>query len=73
MSLTEPSGMPSPTNTSCLIGEGSVHTDAAFRTLQAMGYQGFVALEGDPIGPDEEASFRKNMETVTGYMNTYLA
>lgn len=56
----------------CLIGEGSVHTDNAFRALQAMGYKGFVALEGDPIGPDEDASFRKNLETVNRYMDTYL-
>ena len=56
----------------CLIGEGSVHTDNAFRALQAMGYKGFVALEGDPIGPDENASFRKNLETVNRYMDTYL-
>ena len=56
----------------CLIGDGSVHTDAAFRALQAMGYQGCVALEGDPIGPDEETSFCKNQQTVTRYMETYL-
>jgi sugar phosphate isomerase/epimerase len=56
----------------CRIGEGSVHTEAAFQALQAMGYKGFVALEGDPIGPDEEASFLKNLETVTDYMNRYL-
>lgn len=56
----------------CLIGEGSVHTEAAFKALQAMGYKGCVALEGDPIGPDEEASFRKNMQTVTNYMLRYL-
>lgn len=56
----------------CLIGEGSVNTDAAFRALQTIGYKGFVALEGDPIGPDEEASFQKNLETVTRYMETYL-
>ena len=56
----------------CLIGEGSVHTNDAFRALQAIGYHGFVALEGDPIGPDEEASFRKNQETVTGYIHQYL-
>lgn len=56
----------------CLIGQGSVQTDAAFRALQAMGYRGIVALEGDPIGPDEEASFRANMETVSRYMDTYL-
>ena len=56
----------------CLIGEGSVHTDDAFRALQTMGYKGFVALEGDPIGPDEEASFRKNLETVNRYIDTYL-
>ena len=56
----------------CLIGEGSVHTDAAFRALQAMGYQGYVALEGDPIGPDEEASFRKNQETANDYIQRYL-
>ena len=56
----------------CLIGEGSVHTDAAFRALQAIGYQGYVALEGDPIGPDEEASFRKNQETVNDYIQRYL-
>lgn len=56
----------------CLIGEGSVHTDAAFRALQAMGYHGCVALEGDPIGPDEDASFCKNLQTVTRYMDLYL-
>lgn len=56
----------------CLIGQGSVHTEAAFKALQAMGYKGFVALESDPIGPDEEASFQKNMETVIHYMDTYL-
>ena len=56
----------------CLIGEGSVHTEAAFKALQAMGYTGCVALEGDPMGPDEEASFRKNMQTVTNYMLRYL-
>ena len=56
----------------CLIGEGSVDTAAAFKALQAMGYQGFVALEGDPIGPDEEVSFQKNLETVSAYINRYL-
>ena len=56
----------------CLIGEGSVHTETAFQALQAMGYRGCVALEGDPIGPDEEASFRKNQETVIRYIETYL-
>lgn len=56
----------------CLIGEGSVNTAAAFRALQSIGYHGFVSLEGDPIGPDEEASFRKNLKTVTEYINTYL-
>lgn len=56
----------------CLIGEGSVNTDAAFRALQAIGYQGFVALEGDPIGPDEEASFCKNLATVTRFIDSYL-
>ena len=56
----------------CLIGEGSVHTEAAFQALQAMGYKGFVALEGDPIGPDEEASFCRNMKTIIQYMETYL-
>ena len=56
----------------CIIAEGSVHTDAAFRALQAIGYHGCVALEGDPIGPDEEASFCKNLQTVTRYMTQYL-
>lgn len=56
----------------CLVGEGSVHTDAAFEALRAIGYHGIVALEGDPLGPDEEASFRKNQETVTRYIETYL-
>ena len=56
----------------CLIGQGSVHTEAAFRALQAIGYHGTVALEGDPIGPDEEASFRKNQETVTTLIARYL-
>ena len=56
----------------CLVGEGSVHTDAAFRALKEMGYKGIVSLEGDPLGPDEEASFCKNQETVIRYMNLYL-
>lgn len=56
----------------CLIGEGSVHTDAAFQALKAMGYHGPVSLEGDPIGPDEEASFCRNLQTITRYMETYL-
>lgn len=56
----------------CLIGEGSIHTEDAFQALQAIGYKGFVALEGDPIGSDEEASFRKNLEIVTGYIHQYL-
>ena len=56
----------------CLIGEGSVRTEAAFQALQTIGYSGFVSLEGDPIGPDEEVSFQKNMETVTAYMARYL-
>lgn len=56
----------------CLIGEGSVHTDAAFLALKAIGYQGAVALESDPIGPDEEASFCANLEAVTRHIDTYL-
>ena len=56
----------------CLIGEGSVHTEAAFQALQAMGYKGFVALEGDPIGPDEEASFCKNLDAVCTLIEKYL-
>ena len=56
----------------CLVGEGSVHTDAAFEALRTIGYRGYVALEGDPLGPDEESSFCKNQETVTAYINTYL-
>ena len=56
----------------CRIGEGSVRTEEAFRALQAIGYRGFVSLEGDPIGPDEEASFCQNLRTVTGYIEKYL-
>ena len=56
----------------CLIGEGSVHTDLAFQALAAMGYKGYVALEGDPIGPDEEASFCKNLQTVEQFICRYL-
>ena len=56
----------------CLIGEGSVHTETAFRALQTMGYRGCVALEGDPIGPDEEVSFCKNLDTVCNLIEKYL-
>jgi len=56
----------------CLIGKGSVHTDLAFQALAAMGYKGYVALEGDPIGPDEEASFCKNLQTVEQFISRYL-
>lgn len=56
----------------CLIGQGSVHTEDAFRALQAIGYRGAVALEGDPIGPDEDASFCKNLATVNQLITRYL-
>lgn len=56
----------------CLVGTGSVNTGAAFAALRAIGYKGALALEGDPIGPDEEASFCKNLETVNRYIDTYL-
>lgn len=56
----------------CLVGQGSVHMDAAFQALRAIGYQGAVSLESDPIGPDEEAAFCKNMETITHFMTAYL-
>ena len=56
----------------CLAGQGSVHMDAAFKALQAIGYRGAVSLEGDPIGPDEEASFCKNLETITQLIASYL-
>jgi sugar phosphate isomerase/epimerase len=54
------------------VGTGSVNTGAAFAALRAIGYKGALALEGDPIGPDEEASFCKNLETVNRYIDTYL-
>ena len=56
----------------CLVGTGSVNTGSAFAALRAIGYQGALSLEGDPIGPDEEASFCKNLETITRYMERYL-
>lgn len=55
-----------------LIGTGSVNTGAAFAALRAIGYQGALALEGDPMGPDEEASFRCNLETINSYIRRYL-
>ena len=54
------------------IGTGSVNTGAAFAALRAIGYQGALALEGDPMGPDEEASFRCNLETINSYIRRYL-
>lgn len=56
----------------CLVGEGSVHIEAAFKVLQAAGYRGVVSLEGDPMGPDEEKSFRKNLDTITDLLKIYL-
>ena len=56
----------------CLIGTGSVNTGAAFAALRAIGYTGALALEGDPIGPDEEAAFCKNLEAITRYIDRYL-
>ena len=55
-----------------LVDQGSVHTDAAFRMLQRIGYRGAVALECNPIGPNEEAGFRHNLEVVNSYIHTYL-
>ena len=56
----------------CRIGQGSVHTEDAFKALQAMGYHGIVSLEGDPIGPDEEASFCHNLAVIRQYIDKYL-
>ena len=56
----------------CLVGTGSVNTGAAFAALRAIGYKGALALEGDPIGPDEETAFCKNLETITRYIDRYL-
>ncbi len=56
----------------CLIGQGSVHTEAAFRALQEIRYHGIVSLEGDPIGPDEEASFCHNLAVIRQYIDKYL-
>ena len=56
----------------CLVGTGSVNTGAAFAALRAIGYKGPLALEGDPIGPDEETAFCKNLETITRYIDRYL-
>lgn len=56
----------------CLIGQGSVHTANAFRALQAIGYKASVSLEGDPIGPEQEASFCCNFKTVQQYIDNYL-
>lgn len=55
-----------------LVGQGSVHIRKAFETLTAMGYQGAVALETGPMGPDEEQSFCNNLETVNHYIAAYL-
>ena len=56
----------------CMIGAGNVNNGAAFAALRAVGYRGVLAWEGDPIGPDEEASFCKNLETITRYIDLYL-
>ena len=56
----------------CLIGTGNVNTGSAFAALRAIGYQGALALEGDPIGPDEETAFCKNLETIIRYIDRYL-
>lgn len=55
-----------------LVGEGSVHTETCFQTLQAIGYQGAVSLECSPIGPDEEAGFCHSLNTIYNYMDQYL-
>lgn len=52
----------------CLIGQGSVHMEDAFQALKDIGYRGAFSLEGDPIGPDEEASFCKNHKIVEDYL-----
>lgn len=56
----------------CLVGNGSVHADKAFRMLREICYHGAVALECNPIGPNEEAGFRHNLDVINGYINTYL-
>ena len=56
----------------CLVGTGSVNTGAAFAVLRAIGYQGALALEGGPTGPDEEDAFCKNLATINRYIDTYL-
>ena len=55
-----------------LIDQGSVHIQKAFAALKAIGYNGAVAVETGPMGPDEEQSFRYNLETVNRYITAYL-
>lgn len=56
----------------CRIGSGSVDLDASFAALRDMGYQGPVSVESGPLGPDEEASFRHNLEVTSRYLDRYL-
>jgi len=56
----------------CPIGEGDVHIEKAFQALQAIGYHGSVSLECSPMGTDETAVFRKNLDIVNRYIHTYL-
>lgn len=56
----------------CHLGQGHVHLDRAFEALRAVGYYGPISLECSPIGPDEEAGFRGDLDTINSYIGRYL-
>ena len=52
----------------CPFGEGVVNFEAAFEELKKIGYDGYYATECPPMGEDEEATFKKNIEILNEYI-----
>ncbi len=50
------------------LAKGSVNYDKAFQILKKIGYNGYYSLECPPIGPDEEKTFKENIEVLRGYI-----
>lgn len=50
------------------LGKGSIDYDKAFSILKKIGYDGYYSIECPPIGPDEEKTFKENIEVLRGHI-----
>lgn len=53
----------------CLLGEGCVNFDAAFKELEKIDYNGYVSLENTYVGENARKMFEKDIEFLKKYVD----